>query len=123
VYVSSVNAAKKDQWKKIGIWYLAGANTCMFSNPKGELDARVMKAQTSNRQLRDDEFMIPARQTKGQNKIKVRVKFIPDNQKLFPGYAFPKESAWSELSYQVYSYVVPKFTLKNKLNINSKKIK
>ena len=81
----------------------------MYSDPRGELDTRFLKAQTSNRQLRDDEFMIPARLTIGKDAIKVRVKFIPNNQELFPGTPFPNQSAWSELSYSVYSYVVPKF--------------
>ena len=109
VFVSDVAAAKKHQWKRVGIWYLAGSNTCMYSDPRGELDSRFLKAQTSNRQLRDDEFMIPARLTIGKDAIKVQVKFIPNNQELFPGTPFPNQSAWSELSYSVYSYVVPKF--------------
>ena len=112
VFVSDEAGAKKHQWKRVGIWYLAGANTCLYSNPRGELDSRFLKSQTSNRQLRDDEFMIPARLTNGKNKLRVKVHFIPNNQEVFPGTPFPNQSAWSELAYQVYSYVIPQFTIK-----------
>jgi hypothetical protein len=57
--------------------------------------------------------MIPAKLTAGKNALKVKVKFIPNEQKLFPGTPFPNQSAWSELSYSVYSYVIPKFTVDN----------
>jgi hypothetical protein len=76
------------------------------------LDLRHLAVQTSNRRLRDDEFMIPARLTTGKKALRVKVKFIPDNQELYPGFPFPEKSAWSELGYTVYSYVVPKFSLK-----------
>jgi len=73
------------------------------------LDTRLLKAQTSNRRLRDDELMIPARLTSGKSKLRVKLRFIPDNQELFPGTPFPNQSAWSELTYQVYTMVIPKF--------------
>jgi hypothetical protein len=113
VFVSDEASALKHQWKRVGIWYLAGSNTCLYSDPKGELDTRFLKAQTSNRQLRDDEFMIPARLTFGKKTLKVKVKFIPNDQKIFPGTSFPNQSAWSELSYSVYSYIIPKFIVDN----------
>ena len=48
-------------WKPAGIWYLAGSNTCVYSNPKDELGATQHVVQTSNRRFRDDEFLVPAR--------------------------------------------------------------
>ena len=97
------------EWEKAGIWYLAGSNTCLYSDPGGELEKRQLRTKTSNRRLRDDEFLIPADLTKGKEKIKVKIKFVPNEQELFPGFPFPKESAWSELRYEIYSYVIPAF--------------
>lgn len=104
VYVRSGGA-----WKPAGVWYLAGSNTCMYSGPRGELGKRDYHVQTSNRRFRDDEFLIPARLTKGLSAIQVRIKCLPDQQQLYPGHDFPKQSCWSELKYDVYSYVQPKF--------------
>jgi len=98
-------------WQKAGIWYLAGANTCVYSGPREELGKRGYQVQTSNRQFRDDEFLLPARLTKGRSVIRVRIRCIPDHQLLYPGRAFPKQSCWSELKYDVYSYVIPNFSL------------
>jgi hypothetical protein len=72
------------------------------------LDSRQLKLQISNRRFRDDEFLIPAGLTGSKSAIWVRVKFVPDNQELCPGVSF-QVSAWSELKYQVYSYVIPDF--------------
>ncbi len=105
VYISGPGA--NDSFEKAGVWYLAGSNTCLFSNPPGELDNRKLKVQTSNRRLRDDEFLIPSNLTKGKGKIKIRVTFIPNFQELFPGTSFPVKSAWSELGYEVYCYIKP----------------
>ncbi len=100
------------EWEKAGTWYLAGSNTCLYSDPGGELEKRLLRTKTSNRRLRDDEFLIPADLTKSKDKIKVKIKFVPNEQELFPGFPFPKESAWSELRYVVYSYVVPAFRIR-----------
>lgn len=113
VFVSDGSSTNNHKWERVGIWYLAGSNTCIYSDPRGELDSRFLKAQTSNRQLRDDEFMVPARLTVGKKAIKLKFKFIPNNQELFPGTSFPNQSAWSELNYKVYSYVIPKFSNEN----------
>jgi hypothetical protein len=43
--------------------------------------------------------------------VNIRLRFIPNDQELFPGFPFPKRSAWSELRYDVYSVVVPRFSL------------
>jgi len=100
---------KEKDWQKAGVWYLAGSNTCMFSRPAGELARRVYQIETSNRRFRDDEFLIPGKLTTGLSKIRVRIKFIPSTQQLYPGKDFPKQSSWSELKYEVYSYVLPQF--------------
>ena len=105
-------SANAPQWEYAGIWYLAGSNTAIYSDPSGELEKRLLRTKTSNRRFRDDEFLVPARLTENRSAIRIRIKFIPDGQKLFPEFPFPKESAWSELGYEVYSYVRPDFKLK-----------
>lgn len=121
VYISKVSegeTASREQtvgdsdWEFAGIWYLAGSNTALYSDPHGELEKRLLRTKTSNRRFRDDEFLIPAAMTKNQSAIRVRIKFVPNDQKLFPDFPFPKESAWSELRYHVYSYIMPEFSLK-----------
>jgi len=97
----------KADWEYAGIWYTAGANTLIYSNPPGESDLRQLNIQISNRRFRDEEFLIPRKLTENKSAILVKVKYVPDNQELFPGTPFPKESAWSELRYQVYSFVIP----------------
>ncbi len=109
VYISDVNGGK---WELAGTWYTAGANVYLYSNPRGELDLRQLNIQISNRRFRDDEFLIPARMIENKSAVKVRLKFIPNNQELYPRMPYPKESAWSELMYQVYSFIIPKFTVK-----------
>ncbi|WP_419698116.1 DUF2961 domain-containing protein [Mucilaginibacter sp. NFX135] len=116
VYIARVvkgQVAEKVKWQKAGTWYLAGANTCVVSRPAGELSKRVYNIQTSNRRFRDDEFLIPARLTKGLPAIRIKLKFIPDQQQLYPGKPFPEQSAWSELAYQVYCYVNPQHHIGN----------
>jgi len=93
-------------WKFAGIWYLAGANTCVYSNPKDELGATQHVIQTSNRRFRDDEFLIPRDLTRGRSAIEVRIKFTPVKIPLFPGRPLP-ELAWSEIRYDAYCWVMP----------------
>ena len=54
-------------FKPAGVWYLAGGNTCVYSNPKGELGATQHVVQTSNRRFRDDEFLVARKLTSGQS--------------------------------------------------------
>ncbi|HEX3720871.1 MAG TPA: DUF2961 domain-containing protein [Verrucomicrobiae bacterium] len=96
-------------WKPAGIWYLAGANTCVYSNPKGELGAGEHVVETSNRRFREDEFLVPKDLTAGRASIRVRVKFIPVQISLYPGRPFG-ELAWSEIRYDAYCFVMPKRT-------------
>jgi hypothetical protein len=97
-------------FRPAGVWYLAGSNTCVFSRPKGELDAAVHTVQTSNRRFRDDEFLVPRELTQGRRAIRVRVRFTPVDRPLFPGHPVP-QLAWSEIKYTAYCYVLPKFEL------------
>ncbi len=107
VFVAA-GASGPAEWKPAGVWYLAGANTSVFSNPSGELGAARHVVQTSNRRFRDDEFLIPLALTEGRRAIRVRVKFTPVVRPLFPGYTLP-ELAWSEIRYTAYSMVMPAF--------------
>ncbi len=114
VYIADASqgsaADQEIKWEKAGIWYLAGANTALYSDPGGELEPRQLRTKTTNRRFRDDEFLIPAKLIANKPAIRVKVEFVPNQQELFPGFPFPKESAWSEFKYEVYSYVLPNFT-------------
>ena len=90
----------------VGIWYLAGANTCIYSNPKEELGATQHNVQTSNRRFRDDEFIISRKYTRDKSSVRVRIKFTPVEIPLFPGHPLP-ELAWSEIRYDAYCWVMP----------------
>jgi hypothetical protein len=96
------------KWESAGTWYLAGSNTCVYSNPKDELGATEHKAQTSNRRFRDDEFLIGRDLTRGREAIAVKLKFVPIERPLFPG-AAASDIGWSEIRYDCYCYVMPKF--------------
>ncbi len=110
VYVADASGepAVEPQWKPAGVWFLAGANTCIYSNPKSELGATEHHVQTSNRRFRDDEFLVPRELTKGRSAIRVRFKFTPVPMPLPPG-SKPLERAWSEIRYTAYCFVMPKF--------------
>jgi hypothetical protein len=111
VSVADVTKSGAAQWQPAGVWYLAGSNTCVYSNPKGgELGATDHNVQTSNRRFRDDEFLLPRALTQGRKVIRVRVKFTPVNRPLFPGQPLP-ELAWSEMRYTAYCYVMPEVKL------------
>lgn len=112
VYIAAAGEKGRNGWQHVGTWYLAGSNTCVYSDPRGELDKREYEIQTSNRRFRDDEFLVPARFTKGREAIRVKVEFVPVDRELYPGQSFPKEGAWSELRYQVLSFVMPDYAVK-----------
>lgn len=113
VYIADGQAdTTRLKWTYAGDWYLAGANTCVFSNVPKELDLRVHNVITSNRRFRDDEWLVPPALTKGRSSIRVRLVFIPVAQQLYPGVAFPGVNAWSEIRYTVYSYVTPALKVK-----------
>ncbi len=97
-------------WQPAGVWYLAGSNTYVHSDPKDELGATEHNIITSNRQFRDDEFLLPRDLTAGKSAIRVRIKFTPVHIPLFPGNP-EAELAWSEIRYDAYSYVMPDFAV------------
>jgi hypothetical protein len=103
---------KAPDWRPAGVWYLAGSNTCVYSNPPGELGATQHVVQTSNRRFRDDEFLVPRELTEGRSAVRVRVKFTPVKKPLFPGHPLP-ELGWSELRYTVYCFVLPEAPVKS----------
>lgn len=105
---ASENSKGQGQWKSAGIWYLAGSNTCIYSNPNGELGPTEHIIETSNRRFRDDEFLISRDLTQGLSAIRLRVRFTPVNIPLFPG-APPQKLAWSEITYFAYCFVMPDF--------------
>jgi hypothetical protein len=97
-------------WKSAGVWYLAGSNTCVYSNPKAELGETEHVIETSNRRFRDDEFLISRELTEGLTAVRVRIRSTPVNIPLFPG-APPQKQAWSEVRYSAYCIVMPSFSL------------
>ncbi len=99
-------AGTEREWKPAGIWYLAGSNTYVHSNPKEELGSTRHVAKTSNRRFRDDEFLVPRFLTEGRSAVRVRIHFTPVNRPLFPGGPAPAP-AWSEIRYHVYCFVMP----------------
>lgn len=94
------------EWQPAGVWYLAGSNTCVYSNPRDELGATAHTVETSNRRFRDDEFLLPLALTKGRSALRVRVTFVPVKTPLFPGAPLPP-LAWSEMRYAAYCWVMP----------------
>jgi hypothetical protein len=100
-------ASDPDAWKPAGVWYTAGSNTCVYSDPPAELGATQHNVQTSNRRFRDDEFLIGREHTRGRNAIRVRVKFTPVKIPLFPSWPLA-EPAWTEIRYSAYCYVMPR---------------
>ena len=105
------------EWADAGTWYLAGSNTFYHSlrpgdspSGSGELAAPAPIMVTSNRRFREDEFLIPRRLTRGLDKIRLRLEFLPVEKPLLPGRDVA-ELAWSEIRYQVYSYVMPRIGL------------
>jgi hypothetical protein len=107
VFVADASRGEKElKWEPAGVWYLAGSNTCVYSNPREELGATQHVVQTSNRRFRDDEFLVPRALTEGRSAIRVRVQFTPVKRPLFPGRALA-ELAWSEIRYSAYCFVMP----------------
>ncbi len=106
VWVSA--GPEPQEWREAGIWYAAGSNTVVYSNPKAELGATEHHVQTSNRRWRQDEFLLPLADTRGHSSIWVKLEFMPRPIPLFPGHPLAPQ-AWSEYRYDVYSFVIPRF--------------
>jgi hypothetical protein len=106
VSVADASPGRALRWRLAGVWYLAGSNTCVYSNPKAERGATRHDVRTSNRRFRDDEFLVPRALTEGRSAIRVRVRFTPVRRPLFPGRPVG-ELAWSEIRYTAYCFVMP----------------
>ena len=111
VYVADASPARTNshepRWQRAGVWYLAGSNTCVYSNPKDELGTTEHITEASNRRFRDDEFLVPVSLTRGRSAVRVRISFTPVPIPLFPG-AEPPKMAWSEIRYDAYCFVIPR---------------
>jgi hypothetical protein len=105
VYVSD-DGAPGAPFVDVGTWYLSGSNSCVFSDPAAELSPISPRLETSNRQWRDDEFLIPRAVTDGRSKIRVRLSFSSKPQPLQDN-ASPPPSAWSEFRYTAYTWTLP----------------
>jgi hypothetical protein len=103
---SSSSTTDNPNWKSAGKWYTAGSDIYVFSSPPGERDHSIPEVLASDRRFRDDEFLIARRLTEGRSSIRVKLQFEPVNHPLLRGYP-QKESAWSEIRYSAYSYVMP----------------
>ncbi len=103
VYVADAGGEAAGPLTHAGTWYLAGSNTCVYSNPRGELGATEHHAQTSNRRFRDDEFIVPRALTRGLERMRVRLEFVPVARPLYPGHPLP-DLAWSEIRYDAYCW-------------------
>jgi hypothetical protein len=105
VYVA--DAGRSDApFADAGTWYLAGSNSCVYSNPLGELSPIAPSIEVSNRRWRDDEFLIPRSLTDGRRAIRIRIVRMPTNAPLTPDMA-PVPSAWSEFRYTAYVWTLP----------------
>jgi hypothetical protein len=109
VFVADADASQP-KWEQAGTWYLAGSTTYYHSSPAHESDPPAPVVHTSNRRLRDDEFLLPLRLTRERKAIRVRLTFEPVDRPLLPGMP-PQPSAWSEIDYSAYSWVEPKISL------------
>ncbi len=110
VFVADAPAAGEppdEAFRHAGTWYLAGSNTCVYSNPPDELGPAEHHVQTSNRRFRDDEFLVPRDLTAGRQAVRIRVRFTPVAIPLFPGHPVP-DLAWSELRYTADCFVRPR---------------
>lgn len=106
VSIADEKNGRRGRWKPAGAWYLAGSNTCIYSNPREELGDAQHTVETSNRRFRDDEFLVPRELTQGRAAIRVRVTFTPVKIPLFPGHPLAA-LAWSEIRYDAYCFVIP----------------
>jgi len=88
----------KNTWQFVGIWFLAGSNSCIYSNPPLELDPIQNITQISNRRFRDDEFFVSGEFTANSELVDFQILFIPTEKG-------PINTAWSEIKYQVYSMI------------------
>jgi hypothetical protein len=94
-------------FERAGVWFLAGSNRCLFSFPGPETGEATPILQVSNRRFRDDEFIVPARLTRGRSRLRVRLVPAPVPHPALPGATEPSPGAWSELAYDAYVWRLP----------------
>lgn len=104
---AQVYVDRDGSWEYVGIWFSPGSNTCVHTYPKGEDDPPENQAITCNRRFRESEFLIGRTYTVGQDRIRVKCVHLPDERCLWPDRPFPEKSAWSEIGYQAYCFVMP----------------
>jgi hypothetical protein len=107
-----VYVADGGEWAPAGVWYLAGSNTVYHSFPvfAGELGTSRPTVITSNRRFRDDEFLLPVHLTAGRSELRLLIEFAPRNPPLLP-HRSPEPTAWSEIEYRAYCFVMPSVDL------------
>ncbi len=106
VYVAPDDGGSTGAFVPVGTWYTAGASTCVYSNPPGELDPFAPTIEPSNRAWKDDEFLIPRAVTDGHSAIRVRFVFAALGAPLTPATPLSPQ-AWSEYRYTAYVWVLP----------------
>ncbi|HVZ71177.1 MAG TPA: DUF2961 domain-containing protein [Polyangia bacterium] len=126
--------ARGGAFERAGIWFLAGSNRCVFAYSRDEMGVGDPRVETSNRRFRDDEFLVPARLTRGRARLRVRVVPAPRASTLAADaangpsgghgaadpsgppnamHAAPSDSSgapagsWSELRYDAYVWKLP----------------
>jgi hypothetical protein len=101
-----VQADGEQCFTHVGTWYTAGSNTCVLSFPQGETDPFAPVIEQSNRQWRDDEFLVSRMITQGHRSLRVRLVFSPTNTPLTPQTPLAPQ-AWSEYRYTAYVWKLP----------------
>ena len=76
--------------------------------PESEIGPPVNKERTVNRRFNESEFLLGREHTEGRKAIRIRIQFAPVEIDLWPGHPFPEQTAWSEIRYTAYCYVMPK---------------
>ena len=107
VSIAPVTQGNVGDFRPAGVWFLAGSNTCLFSNVSHELAPSAQVVETSNRRFRDDEFLVSRALTSGLSQMRVRVKFTPVTIPLLPGRPLAP-LAWSEIRYDAYCLMAPR---------------
>ncbi len=108
VWVADADAEGAPRFERAGLWYLAGANRYLFSNPPGETSAATPVVETSNRRFRDDEMLLPRVLTAGRRRLRLRIVPLPLGKPLRPGDAATADAgAWTAFRYDAYVWKLP----------------
>ena len=95
-------------WQPAGTWFTPGSNTCVYSRPREEDGETWHELRTCNRRFKESEFLLPRKLADGRSSIRVKVQHVADDRELHPGSAYPEKSAWSEIGYKCYCFVMPR---------------